>query len=286
MGKIVFDKERLKKIKLIVADLDGTLVDEKGELGAESKKVISQLKKNGIEFTIATGRLQSAVLGICKDLDITIPIITLDGSLIKNPITNEILYESFVPEKYVQKALKLSDKFLLNIALCTEDAIYYTENNSLVTSLLRKFGANYQEVQSYNGYTDRVLEIVMMSDYKENLRFVKDKFSFPYSFGLSKSYYRSNQHSEIAFLEIRKRGANKSKGMDRILKKLNRTEKEVAVIGDWYNDLSLFETKAFKVAIANAVPEIKQLSDLVLKKTNNEEGAIEFFEMLLKARNN
>ena len=183
----MFDKERLKKIKLIVADLDGTLVDEKGELGAESKKVISQLKKNGIEFTIATGRLQSAVLGICKDLDITIPIITLDGSLIKNPITNEILYESFVPEKYVQKALKLSDKFLLNIALCTEDAIYYTENNSLVTSLLRKFGANYQEVQSYNGYTDRVLEIVMMSDYKENLRFVKDKFSFPYSFGLSKS---------------------------------------------------------------------------------------------------
>lgn len=282
----MFDKERLKKIKLIVADLDGTLVDEKGELGAESKKVISQLKKNGIEFTIATGRLQSAVLGICKDLDITIPIITLDGSLIKNPITNEILYESFVPEKYVQKALKLSDKFLLNIALCTEDAIYYTENNSLVTSLLRKFGAKYQEVQSYYGYTDRVLEIVMMSDYKENLRFVKDKFSFPYSFGLSKSYYRSNQHSEISFLEIRKRGANKSKGMDRILKKLNRTEKEVAVIGDWYNDLSLFETKAFKVAIANAVPEIKQLSDLVLKKTNNEEGAIEFFEMLLKARNN
>ena len=60
--------------------------------------------------------------------------------------------------------------------------------------------------------------------------------------------------------------------------------KNSAVIGDWYNDRSLFRTNALKIAMANAVDEIKQMSDHITKRTNNEDGTAEFLEMVLKAK--
>ena len=59
---------------------------------------------------------------------------------------------------------------------------------------------------------------------------------------------------------------------------------EAAVVGDWYNDISLFKTNAYKVALANAVPEIKRMSNLITEKSNNEDGTAEFLEKLLKSK--
>ncbi|GBD89837.1 phosphoglycolate phosphatase [bacterium BMS3Abin04] len=56
------------------------------------------------------------------------------------------------------------------------------------------------------------------------------------------------------------------------------------MLGDWYNDKSLFETYALKIAVANAVQEIKDLSDYVLEKTNNEDATAEFLQMVLEAK--
>jgi hydroxymethylpyrimidine pyrophosphatase-like HAD family hydrolase len=55
-------------------------------------------------------------------------------------------------------------------------------------------------------------------------------------------------------------------------------------IRDRYNDRSLFRTKALKIAVANAVDEIKQMADHVTKKTNNEDATAEFLEMVLEAK--
>jgi len=55
-------------------------------------------------------------------------------------------------------------------------------------------------------------------------------------------------------------------------------------LGDWYNDITLFQTDAFKVAVANAIPEIKRMADMVTSKSNNEEGAAKFFRKVLKAK--
>ncbi len=55
-------------------------------------------------------------------------------------------------------------------------------------------------------------------------------------------------------------------------------------MGDWYNDRSLFRTKALKIAVANAVDEIKLLSDHITKNTNNEDATAEFMEMVIEAK--
>ena len=59
---------------------------------------------------------------------------------------------------------------------------------------------------------------------------------------------------------------------------------KTAVLGDWYNDRSLFRTKALKIAVANAVDDIKNMADFITKRTNEEDGTAEFLEMILKAK--
>lgn len=280
----MINKELLKRIELVVFDLDGTLTDDRDNISPQIISLIKKLKNKGVKFSIATGRLHSAVLEHAKKIEIDIPLITLDGTLIKNPATDEIIFESSVPKKYVKRALELSDKFLLKIALCNADAIFYTEENSLIPTLLEKNGAPFSLVESYNNSLDNILEIVITGEYSENIKYVSNKMSFPYTFGIQTTHYRSQSHGGVYYIEIRKIGSDKGDGLRKLCRHLAIKEKNTAVMGDWYNDKSLFETEALKIAMANAVPEIKKLADMVTKKSNNEEGSAEFLKLLLEAK--
>ena len=276
--------EILKNIEVVVSDIDGTLLSDEGIIDKESQNLISQLPKHGVHFTVATGRLYSAITDLATDLGIDIPIISMDGALIKSHSDGTVLFESFVKEKYVRKAIKLADTFLLNIALCHDDAIFFTERNSVIPQVMEKFGARYEEVLAYDDYCDRTLEVVFASDFKDNLKYVYNKLGFPYTFGLDRSYFRSQSKDNIYYLEIRNKGTSKGMGFKRLLEYLKIKEKHAAVIGDWYNDLSLFEIGGFKVAVSNAVADIKRKADYITIGDNNSGGVGEFIEMILQAK--
>ena len=278
------DKERLKNIKIVVSDLDGTLLKNDGSVGEETKKLIRELHNYDVLFSFATGRLHSAVTDIAKDLEITNPIISLDGSVIKDFPTGETIFESFLKIKYVEKAVKYADDYLLNVALCHANAIYFTEFNTVIPNLLNKFGAKYKEVSSYDNLLDKTLEIVFAGDNKESIEFVKDKFTFPYTFGCNAYYYRSQSLRGLYYLDIRRAGSSKGKGLKRLLKYLHIKPHQAVVMGDWYNDMSMFESDAIKVAVANSIPELIRNADHVTERSNNNEGPAEFLEMILRAK--
>ena len=276
--------KKLRNIKLVVSDLDGTLLSDDGTIGEQSKELITELQNYGVRFSFATGRLYSAVKDFANELKIDNPIISLDGSYIVDYPSNETIFESFVKEKYVKKAIMFADQYLLQIALCHADAIYYTDSNSVIPKMLDKFGAKYRAVDSYENYMHNTLEIVYSSDLKESVKYVKDKFEFPFAIGCSTSYFRSHTHEGLYYLEIRKAGSNKGKGLKRLLRHMKIKPQEAIVMGDWYNDISMFELKTLKVAVANSVPEIIRMADYVTKKTNNEDGVASFLKMLLQAK--
>lgn len=281
----MFDLEKLKKIELVIFDVDGTLVNDEGEIGERTKKIIMQLKKCGVLFSFASGRLHSALVPLAEELKIYSPLISLDGTAIKSIAGKEFIYRSFLNESHVKKAIEYSEKYLLNIALCHSEAIYYTEQNSVIPKLMNKFGALYKEVDSYDDFTDKTLEIVFAGDKRRTVEYIRDKLSFPLTFGTSVSFFRSQTHEGIYYLEVRRSGSSKGKAMRRLLKYLKIKENYTAVLGDWYNDISLFESKAIKIALRNAIPELKKAADYVLDKSNNEEGVIDFLEALLKSKN-
>jgi Cof subfamily protein (haloacid dehalogenase superfamily) len=280
----MFDLKQLKKIELIIFDIDGTLVNDEGNLGERTILYIKELKKLGVLFSFASGRLHSALVPIAEELKIHSPLISLDGSVIKSVVGKHFIFRSFLKKKHVLKAIEYSEKYLLNIALCHAEAIYYTEQNSVIPKLMDKYGAVYKEVSSYDDLTDKTLEIVFAGDNRRTVEFIRDKLGFPFMLGTSLSFFKSQTHEGIYYLEVRRSGSSKGKAMHRLQKYLKVQEKRTAVLGDWYNDISLFETKALKIALKNAIPELKNKADYVLKKSNNEEGVADFLETVLKAK--
>lgn len=280
----MFDLKQLKKIDLIIFDIDGSLLNDDGILGERTKQYIKELKKLGVLFSFASGRLHSALIPIAEELKIHSPLISLDGSIIKSVAGKHFIFRSFLKKKHVLKAIEYSEKYLLNIALCHAEAIYYTKQNSVIPELMDKFGALYQEVSSYDDLTEKTLEIVFAGDNRRTVEFIRDKLSFPFMLGTSLSFFRSQTQEGIYYLEVRRSGSSKGKAMRHLQKYLKVQEKGTAVVGDWYNDISLFETKAIKIALKNAIPELKNKADYVLKKTNNEEGVADFLEAVLKAK--
>lgn len=274
----------LKNIKHIVTDIDGTLLNDNGEIGTESKQLLKELMKLNVIVSLATGRLHSAVKEIAKELSLNGYIISLDGALIKYFSDDKTLHESYLRTGKVKKAIALCEKYLVNIVLCHASAIYYTENNSIIPSLLSKYGASYTQVNSYKDYISGTLEIVCSSDMKDSIKQIEEKFHFPYSLGYNTSYFRSKKNENIFYLEIRKAGSSKGKAVARISKHLSIKPAETAVIGDWYNDISMFEIKTVKVAVANAIPELLKSADIITAKSNKEDGIAEFFEMVLKSK--
>jgi Cof subfamily protein (haloacid dehalogenase superfamily) len=280
------ETNNLKNIKLIVTDIDGTLVDDNGKLGSESKKLLMELMKHDVSISLATGRLHSATTELAKELSLNGYIISLDGAVIKEYKNDRTIFESFLKHRHVKKAISISNDLLVNIVLCHASSIYYTEYNSVIPSLLSKYGALYKQVNSYEEYLSGTLEIVCASDIKDSIKRMEERFNFPYSVGCSTSYFRSKKNENIFYLEIRKTGSSKGKALEKLLKHISLKAEQTAVIGDWYNDITLFETKALKVAVANAIPELLNKADVVTGKTNNEDGVAEFFEMVLKSKRN
>jgi Cof subfamily protein (haloacid dehalogenase superfamily) len=280
------ETNNLKNIKLIVTDIDGTLVDDNGKLGSESKKLLMELMKHDVSISLATGRLHSATTELATELSLNGYIISLDGAVIKEYKNDRTIFESFLKHRHVKKAISISNDLLVNIVLCHASSIYYTEYNSVIPSLLSKYGALYKQVNSYEEYLSGTLEIVCASDVKDSIKRMEERFNFPYSVGCSTSYFRSKKNENIFYLEIRKTGSSKGKALEKLLKHISLKAEQTAVIGDWYNDITLFETKALKVAVANAIPELLNKADVVTGKTNNEDGVAEFFEMVLKSKRN
>ena len=91
--------QKVNKKTLIVSDVDGTILDNNGELDVETRNIINKYIKYG-SFTIATGRSYTMACKILNGIKFDLPIITNDGACIYTP--------QFVPIYFLNSSSNLS----------------------------------------------------------------------------------------------------------------------------------------------------------------------------------
>jgi len=271
-------KKRFGKIKLIVSDIDGTIVSNKNEVGDLTKQLVRKLKNRNILLSFASQRVHSSIVPIAEELDVSIPFISLNGSLIQDKDNKIILNRSVIDRKYVEKALRLAEKYYLKIALCYNDRIVYTEDNSVVKDFMTRFGTTYSLVDSYEDYLDNVLEIIMTGNDRNNMREVQRKMRLPFGMYLKVKYFRSQSFQGVYNIEITRKGISKNTGLKILSKHLKLKKEEVMVFGDWYNDKDLFEFGGTNIALDNAVDELKDMADYITDKSNEDDGIGHFLQ--------
>lgn len=267
------------KVKLVLLDLDGTLLDDTGNIGEQSKKYARLLREKGVIVTFASGRMYSALDQYAEELSVDGPLIASDGAVIKNFPSGDVFLKIGLKDSKVKKGIELSEKHLVKMVMCTESEVLYTEHNEATLQLIDRFGAKFRLVDDYRHAAGDIIELVYVGENRQSLQEIKKYFSFPYSFGIKLTYSKSQSHFQY-YLEVKKSEISKASALKVLLKKLKISIQETVVVGDWYNDVALFKTNAIKVSLSNAVPEIKFLSDLKLEKSNNEDGVGELLERI------
>lgn len=272
-------KKKFRKIKLIVSDIDGTLVDNNSQLSKLVIDNVRKLKEKNIYFSLASQRVHSSIVPLAKELDITIPFISLNGTLIQDFSGEILLNKSLIDRKYVEKALRLAEQYYVKIGLCYNDQIVYTEDNSVIRDFMTRLGTTYTLVDSYDNYKDNVLEIIMSGNDRKIMKHIQSKMRPPFGLFLKVKYYRSQTFQGVYNIEIIGKGVNKKTGLNLLTKYLKVSKDEVMVFGDWYNDRDLFQFGGLNIALENAVEELKEMADYVSDKSNEEDGVGNFLKL-------
>jgi len=284
MKKNKIDDNILRNIQLIILDMDGTLLNNNGKVSDSIKNSISTLQNLGVKITLASARVHSSIIKIAELLDIDLPLISLDGALIKNKDGNIVIHQATIRAAIVRKAIRLAEQYLLQIGLCHQDEIFYNEDSSTLPMILEKAGAKYTEVRSFESHIKNTLEIVCTGDNKKSLELLARKLKFPFFVGISVNIFRSRLYPDIHYLECKKSGSSKANALYKLISYLKVKEKNTMVAGDWYNDIPMFKTKAIKVALKNSIPRLKTRADIILNKTNDEDGLQEIFDKIIRLK--
>lgn len=266
----------MKKIKTILCDYDGTLIDENGQYLPEVKILIKKILNKNVRFSLATGRAYySPVKRIEKELDIKGIHILHGGAMIFDSTTNKTLLLQAIPNRSVTKITQylLSQKLIFSLE--AKDHVYISE--------IVKGSLHYPEIinQTLNEYKkdEQILKMVIYARFN---RLNEATINFHIK-NLQKS---CNDISAIRFnffnffgADITSEKATKHTAVLEYLKILNLTSDEVVAIGDGSNDYPLFTACGFGIAIATAPKELKEIAGLVVPSVKDG-GMVEALEYI------
>jgi len=251
----------MKKIKAILCDFDGTLVDENRQYLPEVKTLIKKILNKNIRFSLATGRAYySPVKRIEKELGIQGIHILHGGAMIFDSINNKILLLQAISNESVKKMVQylLSQKLIFSLE--AKEHVYISK--------IVKGSLHYPEIinQTLDKYkkSESILKMVTYSKYNKLDEFQMDfhikniqkrchdvsisKFESSNSFGVDITSEKATKHTAV--LEY--------------LKLLKLSPDEVVAIGDGPNDYPLFTACGFGIAMATAPKEVKEIAGLVV----------------------
>jgi Cof subfamily protein (haloacid dehalogenase superfamily) len=277
-------KYKLKDVKLVVSDIDGTLVTSDFRVSENLPVLISKLRDKGVFFSIASQRVHSSICSLAEKLKILIPVISLNGSLIQDVSGSIILSKSILNPNIVDKAINLAEKNFVKISHSYNEKIIYTEDNSIFRDFFPIPDAEYLCIKNYDDYKDGILRIYLAGNEKNNILKIKKQIKPFYNFSLKVDYFRSQSQRHLYKLEIHPAGITKRKALGILAKHMKLKKNEIAVIGDWYNDVELFEFGAVNVTLKNGIMDLKRKADYVSPYTNDEGGVEDFLNILLNSK--
>ncbi len=255
-------------IKIIVSDLDGTLLNSKKELPKRFPELIKALNREGIRFVPASGRPVHTLKVQFEEYFHEIGLICENGNMVLD--RGEMVYYTSIQKKELEKLLVQIERIdELRPALCGIDAAYIVDRLPVFEAQVRRFFYNTVVVENFEGVISQE-EICKVSciDGINPLTNACPKLS------LITDHYDLIPSGDN-WIDIVKKGENKGKALQMLMKKFGAKAEETMVFGDFLNDLSLMEVCDHTFAMKNAHPDLKAAAKNITHKTNEEEGVID-----------
>ena len=259
---------KLKGIKLIVADLDGTLLKSDKSLDDNIKDVISG---QDYKFTIASGRSMILVKNFISELNIDLPYITNNGAEIYQ--SDACVKQYSIPDEEVKFILKQVQEFDLECHANAENCIYTMGKIDLILPFRKRFEGVLPIVDnaSIHEVCANTINKIMCID--KDLNKVQE---FANKINLYCEHVHCERAEGNAFVMVN-RQASKGLALNNLLKLLHISSEEVVVFGDNYNDVSMFEAVKYSVCMENADEDVKDKATFICR-SNDLNGVSDFIQ--------
>ena len=282
-------RERLSKIKLIVSDMDGTLLDHKNQIPDRTVKAIAALENSGrAKFAIGTGRSRHAASNLFPDSFgfFDRPGIFLNGTQTHGP-GGAVIHTRVIGGFALQTILdSLEDFFpeILSIIICTGDeCIAYPDVSAFSFYLSARFSDPHpqtsQEPLHLIGEKANMISILVKHPEKD-FKWVAELLA-----ELTAKLNLQLTRSLGNLICVMPSATSKASGVIALADSLGLELSEVAVIGDANNDLEMFHCAGLAVAVGNAIPELKAVAHWIVNENDHPElpGVAQLIETILTA---
>ncbi len=256
--------------KMIVLDVDGTLLNNDKIITARMRATLIKAQQMGLRLILASGRPTCGVLPLAKELDMDKYegfILSYNGGQIMNVQTGEILFEKRVDPKMIPYLERKAIKNNFAIFTYYEDTIYATDisNEHIIreaelNSMRLKEPDNFSEAITFSPYKcmlvsdDENALIGLENHWKKRLAGELDVF-----------------RSENYYLEVVPPFIDKANTLSVLLGKLDVASKDIVAIGDGVCDVTMIQLAGLGIAMGNAQESVKACADYVTL-SNEEDG--------------
>lgn len=264
---------KLKNIKVVVSDLDGTLLNTQHRISDYTKSIFQELHNQNYLIIVATGRHHLDAMAIIDTLEVPVYLVSSNGARIHSPEKKELF--AFNLNSDVVKAA-------LNIEIDPEiTVVLFKENVWQTNKLSEKLNAFQTELKYRPELVDyKTLEdfgsikLFFSCDNHEKLVKLKDDI-----------LANSSEHLHHAFslptcLEFMDKSIDKAVAIEQVLEKEGFTLDKVVSFGDGFNDVQMLSASGKGLIMGNAPALLKEtLPELEVIKTNAEDGVARYISL-------
>jgi len=263
-------------IRLVVADVDGTLVTSDKQLTDATVAAVHGLARAGVHFAVTSGRPPRGMAMLIDPLSISTPIAGFNGGLLVEP-TMRVLRERRLPADLVAPVLSL-------LAAHGLDAWVYRGTDWFVRDPEgphvehEEFTCQFEPtvVDSFDEMADDVVKVVGVSDDRAAVAAAtdaaRDAFGERVSASTSQPYYLDVTHPD----------ANKGSVIDYLSATLDVPLPAVATVGDMPNDVLMFAKAGLSIAMGNADPGVQRCARRVTRSNDADGFAYAMERFVLK----
>lgn len=264
-----------REIKLLVLDIDGTLVGESNQINPRVKAAVQGVLAQGINVAIATGRMYRSALRFHQELELTLPLMAYQGGWIQTPGEADPLYHQPLALPQALDILNCLEDPRFATGLCVHlyvnDQLFVQERGAQSGEYAQRSGVKLNNVTDWSAIlATEPTKLLVLSSQPDLLGEVWQCFNDRYT---PAELYLTR--SSEAFVEAAHPAVNKGAAVQFLAETyLGLPSQQVMAIGDNYNDLEMLSYAGWGVAMGTAPAEVQQVAQEVVPSVEADGVAI------------
>lgn len=272
-------------IKLIASDMDGTLLNDKHDIDKETVEAIRKAEEAGIIFAISTGREYDSVKNVLDKHGIRCQCVLSNGAEYRDEDGN-ILEVINIYEQSAKDIIKILDDNKMSARIFTDKGVFTTSTReeALQEVVFRTMTFNpklsYEEAHSMaekEGFFTSLQYIEDVEEFFNNGIEVRKFVAFHKDVDLiNKMKKEIGKIEGLAIsssfndnIEVTDINAQKGIILEKVSTEMGLKNNEVMILGDSFNDYSMFEIFEESVAMKNAIPEVREIAKYITDSNDN-----------------